>query len=693
MGEAGGAAQLLEMLERASAPGRRPGSAGGPGGPARVPAPRAPQHRLEPKAAGAVVVLPETSGAPVLGPAPATAPPPAAGLPGHQPEHQQEPQQDHRREGQDGAARGQRARVLALVAGAGLVAAAWSGVSAHLADRVPEGTTVAGVAIGGMHRDDAVRLLSRTLAPRLAEPLQVRLDAPGQGQRTTTVDPSVADLRLDAAATAARAIGPVGLPTTLWRQVAGGGAVAPVLEGREADLAAAVDRAAVALDVPAVEGSISFASGQPVAVAPVTGTALDREAAVAQVRRAWLAAPGAPGGQRPLPLPARTTEPQATAAAVQEALQAQALPAVSAPLTVVVGGRTVVLPPAQVLPSLSVVVDGPSLRLHVDGAALAEAVAAADPATSAPAQDARLDTSTGAPVVVPAVAGSEPDPRALSTAAAAALVASGEGRTAQVATRQVEPALSTEALAGMGISALLGQVVSPLTADPARTQDVTAAARALDGAVLAPGEPLDVGARMGEPSEQAGWVPARVVVDGRATTTLAAGTTQVASAVHAAAFAAGLQVDARTAPESWNPRDPVGLDAVVGPGAPLVLTEATSTGALLRVEVVDGVLRVQVWGPPTRQVTLTTSAASDVRPPVQLSDPSPQCAAQPGQDGFTTTVVRTTTPVPGSGRTPDQEEAQAVTDELTTTYAPRTAVTCTAPGAGGAPGGAAPALD
>ncbi|TXR55210.1 VanW family protein [Quadrisphaera setariae] len=681
MGRAGGAAQLLEMLERGEA-APQGADAGG-----RVPAPRRPQHRLEATGTGVdadvdAVVLPVGEPAAVVGP--------AATLVLSRDDLLTTPRQEAEpgRPEAPGPTRGQRVRVLALVAAAGLVAAAWSGASFRLADRVPEGTTVAGVAIGGLDRDDAVQLLARTLEPRLETPLQVRLDAPTQQTRTTTVDPGVADLHLDAAATVSRAIGPAGLPTTLWHQLQGRGAVDPVLEGSEADLAAALDRAAVALDVPAVEGSVSFASGQPVAVAPVPGTVMDRTAATELVRRAWLAAPGEPGGERPLLLPSRTTQPQASADAVDTALQTQARPAASAPLTVVVGDRTVVLPPAQVLPALSFAQDGASLRLHVDGGALSDAVAAADPATRASAQDARLDTSGAAPVVVPAVAGSEPDPQSLAHAAATALVASGDARTARVSTRSVTPALTTEALTSMGISALLGQVVSPLTQDPARTQDVTAAARALDGAVLAAGEPFDVGARMGSPSAEAGWVPATVVVDGRATTTLAAGTTQVASAVHAAAYAAGLQVDARTAPATWNPRDPVGLDAVVGSGTPLVLTEATAKGAVLRTEVVDGALRVQVWGTGDRQVTLTASAPSDPRPATQLSDPSPQCVAQPGQDGFTTTVTRTTAPKAPSST----GDAEPVTDELTTTYAPRTAVTCTGPG-GGAPTGVPLALD
>lgn len=676
------------MLERgATAP---PGTDGS----ARVPAPRRPQHRSDalddgsegsaadddgdpraddagpaPAAGGAtsgVVVLPETGAAAVAGPARATAvlTRPGAGAPD-----------------EASVSRSQRVRVLALVSAAGLVAAAWSGASFRLADRVPEGTTVAGVVIGGLDREAAVQLLARTLEPRLDSPLAVRLDAPGQDGRTTTVDPGVAQLHLDAPATVSRAIGPAGLPTTLWHQLRGRGAVAPVLEGTDADLAAALDRAAVALDVPAVEGSVSFTSGQPVAVAPVPGTGLDRDAATALVRRAWLAAPGEPGGQRPLPLPAHTVQPKATADAVDAALQTQARPAVSAPLAVEVGGRTVVLTPAQVVPALSVVLDGPALRLHVDGAALADAVATADPATRTAAQDARVDTSGAAPVVVPAVAGSEPDPASLAHAAAAALVATGDARTARATTRSVAPDLSTEAVTAMGVTALLGQVVSPLTADPARTQDVTAAARALDGALLGPGQSLDVGARTGAPSAEAGWVPATVVVDGRATSSLAAGTTQVASAVHAAAYAAGLQVDSRTAPVSWNPRDPAGLDAVVGAGTPLVVSQPAvdgdPKGALLRAEVVDGALRVQVWGAPDRQVSLSTSPASDVRPAPQLSDPSPQCVGQPGQDGFTTTVTRTTAPRAGTGRT-----GAPVTDEVTTTYAPRAAVTCTAPGGG-----------
>ncbi len=692
MGGTNGTLQLLEILERQSereaAHGRR----------AAIPAPRR----------AARVDLPETGPAPVAGPSAAPVGPvladPVAAASATSAAWDAGPAPV----GADAAATADpgggavgpasadgrsRARVLVAVAGLGLVAACWSGTSALLADRVPEGTAVAGTSIGGLDRAEAVRAVESALQPRLSAPLPVQLAAlPGAPtpERTASVDPASAGLELDAAATVSRAIGPVGLPTTLWRQLRGGGDVAPVVDADPTALAGAVDRAAVALDVPPVEGAVSFATGQPVATEPVPGVAVDRTAAADLVRRAWLAPLGAGGqeAQRPLVLPSREVAPEVTSAEVADALARQALPAVAAPLAVLVSGRGVVLAPAQVLPALSVVPSDGALRLDVDGAVLAAAVVAADPATRVPSVDASLDTSTGTPVVVPSVEGSEPDPDALAVSAEQALLATGDGRTAQTGTRPVAPALSTEDVAAMGVTSLLGQVVSPLTADPARTTDVAAAARSLDGALVAPGGSLDVGALLGAPTPEAGYVPASVVVDGRATPTLAAGSTQVASAVLAAAFAAGLQVDARTAPESWNPRDPVGLDAVVGPDTPLVLTEAGATGALLRAEVADGSLRVQVWGGQGRAVSLETAPASDPRPALQVLDTSPECVPQPGQDGFTTTVTRTTT----AAAPPDGAAAAGPSvDELTTTYAPRTSVTCTA--STPTPGSVAPALD
>jgi len=681
VGGTNGTLQLLEILERQSereaAHGRR----------AAIPAPRR----------AARVDLPETGPAPVAGPpappagpVPAAADPVAAALDRSAAPDPVDPDGRAVETAADGRS---RARVLVAVAGLGLVAACWSGASALLADRVPEGTTVAGTPIGGLDRAEAVRAVESALQPRLAAPLPVQLaalpGAPAQ-DRTATVDPASAGLELDAAATVSRAIGPVGLPTALWRQLRGGGDVAPVVDADPTALAGAVDRAAVALDVPPVEGAVSFATGLPVATEPVPGVAVDRTAAADLVRRAWLAPLGAGGqeAQRPLVLPSREVAPEVTSAEVADALARQARPAVAAPLAVSVSGRGVVLAPAQVLPALSVVPSDGALRLDVDGAVLAAAVVAADPATRVPPVDASLDTSTGTPVVVPSAEGAEPDPDALAASAEQALLATGDGRTAQTGTRPVTPALTTEDVAAMGVTALLGQVVSPLTADPARTTDVTTAARALDGALLAPGDSLDVGALLGAPTAEAGYVPASVVVDGRATTTPTAGSTQVASAVLAAAYAAGLQVDARTAPESWNPRDPVGLDAVVGPDAPLVLTEAGASGALVRAEVADGSLRVQVWGGQGRAVSLETAPASDPRPALQVVDTSPECVPQPGQDGFTTTVTRTTT----TAAPPDgAAAAEPSVDELTTTYAPRTSVTCTASALPA--GSVAPALD
>ena len=71
-----------------------------------------------------------------------------------------------------------------------LLAVAYGAVAVWAGTRAAAGTTVAGVAVGGMDRTDIERALSRELDPRAERPLPLRL-----GQGTSTVVPSEAGLR------------------------------------------------------------------------------------------------------------------------------------------------------------------------------------------------------------------------------------------------------------------------------------------------------------------------------------------------------------------------------------------------------------------------------------------------------------------------------------------------------------------
>src|SRR6188768_3041561 len=93
-------------------------------------------------------------------------------------------------------------RRAALVVGALLAVAALAWVAAYLVagDKVPRGTTVAGVAVGGLTEDEAAQRLEEELGGRADRALEVRV-----GDRTAEVPPDEAGVSIDFAASAAEA--------------------------------------------------------------------------------------------------------------------------------------------------------------------------------------------------------------------------------------------------------------------------------------------------------------------------------------------------------------------------------------------------------------------------------------------------------------------------------------------------------
>ena len=108
----------------------------------------------------------------------------------------------------------------ALVLGALLSTAAVAWVAAYLVagDKVPRGTTVAGVAVGGLTEDEAAQRLEDELGGRADRPIEVVV-----GDRTTEVSPEEAGISIDYAASAAEAgARKTWNPAWLWSYATGG---------------------------------------------------------------------------------------------------------------------------------------------------------------------------------------------------------------------------------------------------------------------------------------------------------------------------------------------------------------------------------------------------------------------------------------------------------------------------------------
>ena len=244
------------------------------------------------------------------------------------------------RKGADEPPAGPRPHRRRRLAIAGLVVAAlvvlgglYVGVLWLWADRVPPGTTVGGIDIGGLQGPDAVNVLEDSLGAAATDPLPVAV-----GDNLTTLDPATAGLSFDATATVKSVTG-FGLePVRLWQQLFGADVAEPVSEVDGGALTQALESVTEGLSTPPVDGTITYLDGQPQSTAPVDGTALDIGASAALLADSWLIV------ARPIELPTVVDPPSIGQAQLDRAMTELAVPLTEGPIDVAVADKVAELP-------------------------------------------------------------------------------------------------------------------------------------------------------------------------------------------------------------------------------------------------------------------------------------------------------------------------------------------------------------
>ncbi|WP_299033397.1 VanW family protein [uncultured Pseudokineococcus sp.] len=530
-------------------------------------------------------------------------------------------------------------------AAAVLVLGGYGAAAALTADRVPSGTTVAGVPLGGLDRDEAEQRLAQDLLPRAEEPLAV--DVLGTGAEVVPAD---AGLALDPRATADGLVGFSLDPRVLWAHVADRGEeVAPETTVDDDALAAAVEDLAGRVDAAPVEGDVVFdAEGYDV-VAAVPGTALDREAAAAALEEAW---PGVLDQAAPeaLELPAEAPAPAVDAEAVDAFVASFAEPAVAGPLPVRVGTATAEVPVPAFAPALSAEPgeDG-ALAPVVDAEALRSALLEVEPDLDAEAQDASLELQDGRPVVVPAVVGRSVAADALGPAALEALaVPPGPERVAVVTSQEVQPERTTADVEALGVTEVIAEFSTPLRGSNAgRLQNVRTAARAVDETLLAPGEVFDLNEVLGRRTAAAGYAEATIISGGRYVESYGGGVSQISTTLYNGAFFAGLELLDHQPHSFYISRYPEGREATLDFNSiDMRFRNDTSTGVLIQMSAgssSSGDVTVRFWGTDVSDVETSTSSRRNITQPESREIDDDDCIPSTAGEGFTVTVTRTVT--------------------------------------------------
>ncbi|MDQ3479765.1 MAG: peptidoglycan binding domain-containing protein, partial [Actinomycetota bacterium] len=342
-------------------------------------------------------------------------------------------------------------------------------------DRVPGGTTVAGVDLGNLTTAEAEAELADKVKPRLDRPIRLK-----GSDRELTLEPRQSGLTFDIDATVDRALdGESWDPRHMLRVLLGGDDLSPVIAVNQTALDQQLRRLASRLFDKPVESSVSFASGRPRVTAGNAGVELDipltRERVIAAFTR----------GSAVARLPLRAVAPQISPTEAADFVADVAAPAVSAPVDIAVGRDDVRLRPGQFSRSLQAEVskDG-GLRLAIDAESLFLRSRAQINALPSRPVDAKIRLVSGRPVVVPSRTGLAVTEQALADSVLRALRRS-DSRRAVAETQVVEARFTTREVRDLQIRQRLSSSV--VSYEAVERDAVLKQANNLDGTLLGAG--------------------------------------------------------------------------------------------------------------------------------------------------------------------------------------------------------------
>ncbi|NLG56060.1 MAG: hypothetical protein GX542_10520 [Rhodococcus sp.] len=544
---------------------------------------------------------------------------------------------------------------------------------------VPRGTTVAGVAVGGMSPEEAEQTLRSELEPRTLAPVEVNA-----GDVTAELVPAEAGLGVDWDATLSRIDSQ---PLNPWTRFSS------FFVDREAGVDSTVDEAALTgavdslregVDRPVREGNIVFEGANPVAVAPEAGQQIDGDGAAATLTERWAFA-------EPVSLPVEVVEVTVTQESVDRALNEVAIPAASADLVVTGhGGKTAKSPRGEI---------GSILRFEPDGDGGLNPVYDVDAATNILApqlestekepKDASITLSGGFPTVVPAVVGELVAwPKTLEGMPDALV---GNHQLSAVYDK-VEPELTTEAAEKLGVREVIGEFTTGGFSS-ASGVNIRLAAASLNGALVKPGETFSLNDHTGPRGTAQGYIESGIINNGRPDTAVGGGVSQVATTLYNASYFAGMEDAGHTEHSYYISRYPEAREATVFEGAiDLKFRNPTDTGVYIEAIGGSSQLTIRMWGTKTVTVESVTGQRTNPTQPQTIRLPAgPDCIASTGSPGFTSSDTRIIREV-GSGR-------EISRNTRTVRYDPVPTVECVAPepaadappaSGGGAPSGGAP---
>ena len=501
--------------------------------------------------------------------------------------------------------------VLALLAAAGF---GFAGSPSRIAD----GVSVAGVDVGGLTAGEAQAKLAALAREHEAVPVVFTV-----GERRWSLRPDRLDLSVDWRAAVASALaeadGPLPLRGLERLKVRLFGVdLEPHADVYEARLRHEIARMAGDVNAPAREAAIEVDDFRPRIVPAAEGSRLDRSAA-----RATIVSALASFDREAVPLPVVTDRPRVTAETLRPVL-AQVRTALSAPVRLTFSGGAWKVTPRElasllVLPahgSAKLAVGGPAAKRYFENLARGvrrESVSAG----FAVAADGSVQVVRGRP-------GRELDVAATGRGLLEAALRT-QARSAPLVIAAEAPRLTTAEARRLGVERQLASYTTLYSGTADRIQNLQRAVALLDGAVIEPGATFSFNERVGPRTEERGFRPAPVIMDGEYELGIGGGVSQVATTVFNAAWEAGLKITRRTAHGLYISRYPLGRDATVNyPDIDLQFRNDTGRWLVLSAGYDESGIVIRLLGSGAeRRVVSEAGALEETAPPETERTPDP----------------------------------------------------------------------
>ncbi len=526
---------------------------------------------------------------------------------------------------------------LAIGAGlaAALFAAGYAAAVVAVSGDVPDGTTVAGVDIGGMTTEQAAATLEAELADDAAAPMPIIA-----GATETVLEPETAGLAVDWQETAEEASGLVLNPLRLIAHLQGNVELDLVTTVDDEALDAALEQVAEESGAEPTEPKIRYtADAQAELVAGQSGVTLALEQAADDVSDAYMNEDAA----TPLLLPTQEDAPSVSDEEAQTVLAEVAEPAVALPVLVRVEKKEVAVAPTDIAATLKFQAQGSTLEPVLNGRKLHRRLSDQLKGIEQPGRDASFKIVNDKPVIVRSRAGRTVPPDDLSVAVVSVLPeTTPEARTTAVALSRTPAEFTTADAKALNIKEKLSSYRQDFVPATYRIVNVGEAARRMNGTILENGETFSMNDTVKERTPENGYTEGYIISGGRFREELGGGVSIITTATWTAGFFAPLERVEQHAHGLYISRYQPGLEATVAWGyLDLKMRNETGNGVLITAERFnDGVL-IEMWGTKKwDKVTATFGPRTNYTDYETIYDEGSGCVPSSGSRGFSIAVTR-----------------------------------------------------